>query len=346
MTAIIVSLPPEPWATVVPAALVFPILLWLAARCPPVFAAAGASIVSMTIAWSAIYGLGHFGALATGARVLQTQAIIIVVAFGTTILAALFAERRETEARLAHSKMMLERERANRLMNIDAVTASIVHEVRQPLAAIAANGDAARALLEGPSPNVAESHAAVSDIIIDVRRINDALESTRALFRRFDQVREQIDVNAIAREVLQSVRSELRDHGITAHASLAGEIPLIGGNRNQMHQVLFNLVHNALEAMAATTDRSRELQIRTELRGGAIALAIVDSGPGIHPNRLHDIFDAFETTKPQGMGLGLAICRTIVESHGGQLTASSDGKNGALFQLVLPIKSPFDDAPK
>lgn len=346
MTGIIVLLPPEPWATVIPAALVFPILLWLAARCPPVCAAAGAFIVSMTVALSAIYGLGHFAALSIGARVLQTQAIVLVVAFGTTVLAALFAERREAEARLAHSKMMLERERANRLMNIDAVTASIVHEVRQPLAAIAANGDAACALLERTPPNVAEAHAAVSDAMIEVRRINDALESTRTLFRRFDQAHEKIDFNAIAREVLQSVRSELRDHGITAHTSLTSEIPLITANRSQLHQVLLNLVHNAVEAMAATTDRSRVLQIRTELRGEAIALAMEDSGPGIHPNRLNDIFDAFETTKPQGMGLGLAICRTIVESHGGELTASSDGKNGALFQLVLPIKSSFDDAPR
>ena len=119
----------------VPAALVFPILLWLAARWQPVFSAAGAFIVSMSVALTAIYGLGHFGdsGLSIDARVLQTQAVILVVAFGTAVLAALFAERRESEERLARSNMLLERERENKLMNVQAVIAAIAHEMRQPL---------------------------------------------------------------------------------------------------------------------------------------------------------------------------------------------------------------------
>src|SRR5262249_20767390 len=110
--------------------------------------------------------------------------------------------------------------------------------------------------------------------------------------------------------------------------------------RDQLQQVLFNLVHNAVEAMQATTNRDRLLRLTTKRRPDTIALAVLDSGPGIDPKRLDSIFEAFVTTKERGIGLGLAICRMITERHGGRLTASSDGKSGALFQLILPIQSP------
>ena len=121
------------------------------------------------------------------------------------------------------------------------------------------------------------------------------------------------------------------------------ELPLVDGHRGQLREVIFNLAHNAIEAMDSTTDRSRILRVTTQLHGpDAIAVAVEDTGPGIDPEKLDRIFTAFVTTKSQGMGLGLAICRMIVEQHGGQLTASSDGKNGALFQFVLPIASAAD----
>ena len=163
MTGVIVSLPQELWETVVPAALVFPMLLWLAARSPPVFAAAGAFIVSMTVALTAIYGLGHFGEtnLSISGRTLQSQAIILVVGFGTAVLAALFAERRESEAHLARSNALLQRERDNKLMNLEAMAASISHEVRQPLTGIATNGRAALRFLGHSPANVEEAQSAL-----------------------------------------------------------------------------------------------------------------------------------------------------------------------------------------
>jgi signal transduction histidine kinase len=140
--------------------------------------------------------------------------------------------------------------------------------------------------------------------------------------------------------VLQSLRGEFKDHGVVTRSDLTSELPLVDGNRNQLRQVIFNLLHNALEAMEATTDPSRVLRVKTELRGhDAIVVAVEDSGPGIDPKQLDGIFGAFFTTKPHGMGLGLAICRMIIERHGGQLTASSDGKRGASFQFVLPIET-------
>jgi integral membrane sensor domain MASE1 len=144
MTVVIISLPLRTWETLVPVSWLFPLLFWLAARCRPVFAAAGACIVSITIVWTTVLGIGHFGSatLSVENRNLQAQATILVVALGALILAALFAERRESELRLAHSNAMLERERDNKLMNAQAITAAIAHEVRQPLGAIELNGEA------------------------------------------------------------------------------------------------------------------------------------------------------------------------------------------------------------
>jgi signal transduction histidine kinase len=341
MTGVIVSLPQEPWETVVPGALLFPMLLWLAARCRPVFAAAGAFMVSVTIVWTTIFGIGHFGdtGLPIEDRILQAQAVILVVTLGAFVLAALFSERRESEARLARSNMLLERERDNKLMNLEALTASIAHEVKQPLAAIMANGSAALRFLGNVPPAHDEVRVALNEIISDSHRTSELFDGIRALFRKVDQGRQRIDVNEIMLGALQSLRGEFKDHVVITRSDLASELPLVDGNRNQLQQVIFNLLHNALEAMDATTDSSRVLRVRTELRGrDTIVVGVEDSGPGIDPKQLDGIFGAFFTTKAHGMGLGLAICRMIIERHGGQLTASSDGKRGALFQFVLPIQ--------
>ena len=339
MTGIIISLPQEPWKTVVPSALLFPLLLWLAARFRPVFAAAGAFLVSVTIVWATIFGIGHFGdtGLPIDDRILEAQVLILVVALTAFVLAALFTERRESEARLAHANLLLEHERDNKLMNVEAIAASIAHEIKQPLAAIVMNGGAALQLLGNAPPDHDEVRAALNDIISDSHRTSEVFEGIRALFRKVDQERQLIDMNEIILRVLQSLHGELKDHGVTTRTELMSGLPLVAGNRNQLQQVIFNLVHNALEAMNTTTDRSRVLRVRTEHRGrDAIAVAVEDSGPGIDPKQLDGIFDAFFTTKAHGMGLGLAICRMIIGRHGGQLTVSSDGKRGALFQFVLP----------
>ena len=339
MTGIIISLPQEPWKTVVPSALLFPLLLWLAARFRPVFAAAGAFLVSLTIVWATIFGIGHFGdtGLPIDDRILEAQALVLVVALTAFVLAALFTERRESVARLAHANLLLEHERDNKLMNVEAIAASIAHEIKQPLAAIVMNGGAALQLLGTAPPDHDEVRAALNDMIADSHRTSEVFEGIRALFRKVDHERQQIDMNEIILRVLQSLRGELKDHGVTTRTELMLELPLVEGNRNQLQQVVFNLVHNALEAMNATTDRSRVLRVRTEHCGrDAIAVAVEDSGPGIDPKQLDGIFDAFFTTKAHGMGLGLAICRMIIGRHGGQLTVSSDGKRGALFQFVLP----------
>ena len=338
MTGIIISLPEEPWKTVVPSALLFPLLFWLAARYRPLFAAAGAFIVCLTVVWATTLGIGHFGDAGApfNDRILEAQAIILVVALVAFVLAALFAERREHEAHLAHSNLLLEHERDNKLMNMEAIAASIVHEISQPLTAIVSNSDAALQLLENIPPNYDDVRATLSDIVSDCQRTREMLEGIRGLFRKVDQDRHEIDMNKIVLSVLHLLRGELKGRGVTTRIELTPELPLVVGNRNQLQQVLVNLVRNALEAMATTTDRTRILRVKTELRSrGSIAIAVEDSGPGIDPKKLDGIFDAFSTTKAHGMGLGLAICRMIIQRHGGQITASSDVNRGALFEFVL-----------
>jgi signal transduction histidine kinase len=341
MTGIIVSLPQEPWKTVVPGALLFPMLLWLAVRCRPVFAAAGASAVSFTIVWTTIFGIGHFGdsGLPIDDRILQAQAIILVVTLGAFALAALFSERRESEAHLARSNMLLERERDNKLLNAAAITAAIAHEVRQPLGAIALNGGAALEFLSKAPPDLEEIRAILNDMISAGLRVSEVLQGIRALFGRVDQGRQPINVNEIVLAVLHLLRGELKARGVETRSHVTSELPLVDGHRSQLQEVIFNLVQNALEAMDSTTNRSRVLRVKTELRGrDAIVVAVEDSGPGIDPKQLDSIFDPFVTTKAHGMGLGLPICRMIVERHGGLLSALSDGENGALFQFTLPIR--------
>ena len=340
MTGIIISLPPEPWETVVPGALVFPMLVWLAVRCRPVFAAAGAFMVSFAIVWTTIFGIGHFGdpRLSVEARILQAQAIITVVTLGSFVLAALFAERRESERRLARANAMLEHERVNKLMNIDAVMAAIAHELAQPLTAISVSIDTASRFLGRTPPDLDEVQATLTRMKGAVQWISDVFDSIRSLFRRPPQLQERIELNQIALQVLDSLSRDLRDHEVTVVTELASALPAVNADRRQLQQAIFILINNAIEAMDAVTERPRILRLRTESSGaGAVALAVQDTGPGIDPTQIEKIFDAFVTTKAQGMGLGLAICRMIMERHGGELSASSDGKSGAMFQFVLPI---------
>jgi PAS domain S-box-containing protein len=246
---------------------------------------------------------------------------------------------RRTELALREAIITLESERDNKLMNMEAVTASITHEVRQPLTAIAINGSAVLKFLERVPLDIDRVRAILNQMVDDCHRVSEVFDTIRALFRRIDQKREPTFVNEIVLDVLQSMREQLTDHGVATETELAPELQPVDGHRNQLRQVIFNLIRNAIESMDNTLDRSRVLQVKTKNHGAdAIIVAVEDSGPGIDPSGLESIFDPFITTKPDGMGLGLAICRMIVERHDGKLSALSDGKNGARFQFVLPVR--------
>ena len=172
-----------------------------------------------------------------------------------------------------------------------------------------------------------------------------AVRRVHRLGHDVDPEREPVDLNDVILEVLKSFREEMHENNVIARTELATELPTVEGHRGQLRQVIFNLVNNSLEAMEKATGRRRTLLVRTELKGrDAIAVTVEDSGPGIDPKRLDGIFEAFVTTKSHGMGLGLAICRAIVERHGGQLSAVSDGKHGAKFTFALPIGFSYQES--
>ena len=342
LSGFIIFLPREIWATVVPLALLFPLLLWPAARCRPVFSAAAVFIVAFTIVWTATFGIGIFGDanFPIAERVITAQAGILAVSFCALVLAALFSERRDSEARLVHANTALQRERDNKLMNLEAMVASLSHEVRQPLVTISTNGGAARRFLRHTPPNIDEAQSSLDAMVNASHRASAVFDNIRALFGSADQVREPIDMNKMILGSLRALKGELNDHGVTSRVDLASELPFVMGQRGQLEEVLLNLGRNAIEAMDAIEIGSRALRVRTQLGDrDTIIVVVEDTGPGIASEKLGIIFDAFITTKPKGMGLGLAICRMIVERHGGQLSATSDGKNGASFEFVLPIKS-------
>jgi signal transduction histidine kinase len=342
MTGIVLSLPEEPWKTVLPAAVLFPALLWLAARCRPVFAAAGAFIVSLAVVWTTTFGVGHFGDPRASAfdRLLQAQAIILVVTIGTYVLSALFAERRASAALLANSNTQLERERDSKLLNIEAALAWIAHEMSQPITGIATNSGAALRFLEIAPPDERRAKAALGRITDQTARLGEILDGVRSVFRSAKTAPTAIDVNELILRALDSFREELAHHGVIVRSELTLDLPIVEGNRSQLLQVISNFVRNALEAMAATKDRPRELRLRTDFQGDdAVTITVEDSGPGIDPAQLDKVFGVFFTTKVHGMGLGLAICRLIVERHGGRITASSDGESGAQFNVTLPASS-------
>jgi len=339
MTAVIISLSQERWETVVPIAWLSPMLLWLAARCRPVFAAAGAFIVSVTIVCTTVFSIGHFGdpSLSIDDRILGAQASILVVALSAYILAALFAERRDSESRLTSSNMMLERERSNKLMNLEAMAGSISHEIKQPLTGITLSGSALARYLKDTPPKLEKARSAAEKMIAGGHRVGQILDDIRNLFGKSEREPGPVNMNDLALEALRALDGGLKNHNIVTRTHLRPELPPIMGHSGQLQQVIVNLIQNAIDAMNSVDSDRRVLQVRTEHSGGdTISITVEDTGQGIDPKKSDEMFGAFFTTKPHGMGLGLAICRMIVERHDGKLSVTSANPHGAAFRITLP----------
>jgi signal transduction histidine kinase len=259
----------------------------------------------------------------------------------SVVLIVVLAETTWLYARLARSNALLHRERNNKLMNMEAMAASIAHEVSQPLGAISINGSAALRFLGRTPPDLGEVESAVKRTIGASLRAGQVLDNLRALFGRAELKRERLDVNNLTREVLRFLESDIESRGIEIRVELASGLPPVMGHKGQLQEVIINLLHNAIEAMDSV-DGQRMLRIRTELNAGdTISVAVEDTGPGLGSEETNSIFEAFVTTKSHGMGLGLAICRMIVERHGGQMSASPADPRGAIFRITLPqIKLP------
>ena len=240
----------------------------------------------------------------------------------------------EEAARTAQSELA----QVARLTAMGEMSASIAHEINQPLAAIVANGNAGLRWLANAAPDLDEVRATLKRIVNDGHRAGKVISGVRTLFKKNAQARGPIDVNDLVREVLSLVQGELESRRVTVETEL-GQLPPVIADRTQLQQVILNLITNALDAMAAIDDRPRVLRLRSErCEPGKIMVTVHDSGPGIEKKNIHRIFEPFFTTKSNGTGMGLSICRSVVESHGGQLMASHGHPYGAVFQIVLPIQ--------
>jgi C4-dicarboxylate-specific signal transduction histidine kinase len=249
----------------------------------------------------------------------------------------------EDALRTAHTELA----RASTLTTMGQLAASIAHELRQPLAAISMNGSATLRWLKRSTPDLAEATDAATRIVQDAHRADEVIRGLRAVMGQSALQREAINATDAIEHVLQLVRGELRRNDVTVQLDLAPALAPVLGDRVQLQQVLLNLIMNAIEAMAPVSERPKSLIIRTEGgEAGKVVVTIDDTGPGLEPTTVERIFDPFFTTKPNGLGMGLSICRSIVEAHGGHLWASPRSPHGTTFRFSVPtIRPPLDDVP-
>jgi signal transduction histidine kinase len=228
--------------------------------------------------------------------------------------------------------------RATRLTVMGELSASIAHEINQPLSAIITNGRACERFLDFSSPDLDEVKDAVGEIVRDGKRASEVLSRIRAMSKNSAPERGPVDVNLAIAEVLALTRDELHRHRISVMTELHSNLPVTMADRVQLQQVVLNLVMNGIDAMRTVTGRRRNLTVRSQLSDqGNIVVNVADSGIGLDPRNRDRIFDSFFTTKPEGMGMGLAISNTIIQAHHGQLWAESGTPFGAVFGFTLPL---------
>jgi signal transduction histidine kinase len=225
-----------------------------------------------------------------------------------------------------------------RIVARNEIAASFAHEVYQPLSAIVVNASAGLRWLERPTPNLDEVRATLKRIVNDGRHASEVIAGIRSMFTRDVQQRPPQDINELILAVLTIVRGELEAQRVSICAELFDELPQVRANQAQLCQVFVNLITNAVDAMSTVVDRPRILRIKTELHQfDYLLVEVEDSGIGIDQQNIHRIFDAFFTTKSHGMGMGLSICRSIIESHGGRLSVFAGQSHGSTFHVLLPI---------
>jgi signal transduction histidine kinase len=254
----------------------------------------------------------------------------------TLVLAVLLSETALLYARLARSVMAESREREARLMTMDVLSASIAHEMSQPLASIVTNADAAARWMGRPTPDLDEVKASLGQIRDSAYRARDLIGSIRAMIKRDARNRLPLDINDLVREIVALMERELQRNRISVELELDEHLPTVQADHVQLQQVLINLITNGLEAMAGNR-RARILRVKSAIQEpDSVLISVADTGTGIDPEIVDRIFNPLFTTKSNGMGMGLSICRSIIEGHGGRLWASAGAEGGSVFQFVLP----------
>lgn len=254
-----------------------------------------------------------------------------------TVLLVLLADTTAVYARLAQSVAAEQRTRQNRLTAMEALSASIAHEINQPLASIVTNADAGLRWLGKAEPRIDKVDASLQAIVSDGHRASKIVSGIRTMFMKGAQERGPVDLGAVITDVAAAAADEAKLAGVSLDIQLDPRTPVVIGNSVQLRHVVWNLVENSLDAMKAAGDRPRELCIRTwRIADGEVEITVQDTGCGLAPGTESQIFDPFFSSKPGGMGMGLMFCRAVVEAHGGRLWASPNTPRGAIFHVRLP----------
>jgi signal transduction histidine kinase len=267
----------------------------------------------------------------------QIMAIAGVLLAQMSLIFALFLERRRRLRAEARARQQLsELAHMNRSATAGELTASIAHEVRQPLTAIATNGNAALRWLRKATPDLDQTGAALERIVNAAHRASDVVSTIRLMFKKGGQEMETLAINTVIKEVLDLLRTDFVRRRILVQTHLQSGLPPILGRRVQLQQVILNLCINAADAMSSVSDRDPVLKVMSERQPSGLLIIIEDSGPGVEPEHMERIFEPFYTTKSHGMGMGLSICRSIIEEHGGRLFATLGRSRGLTMQISLP----------
>jgi len=280
------------------------------------------------------FSVGFYAGKVCG--VLSGSLVLFVLLYEITRLYALM--HRESERR--YRELQRELAHANRVATMGQLTASIAHEVNQPIATTVTNAHAALRWLDAQPPDVEEARQALHRIVNDGNRAGDVIGRIRELIKKAPRRKDKVDINAAIREVLELIRGEAIKNGASVQMQLADGLPFIEGDRVELQQVILNVLINAIEAMSGVSDGVRELAVSTgKTDSGCLLVAVRDSGPGFAPQSAEHVFAPFYTTKPTGLGMGLSICRSIIEAHGGRLWATANLPRGAVVQFTVPVHS-------
>jgi len=260
--------------------------------------------------------------------------IELVTDFAAETAIALEITRRERQLREVQTELA----HANRVATMGQLTASIAHELKQPLAAARTDAGAALRWLDKTPPDLAEVRDALAGIVSATDRAGDVVNRIGALMRKAPPRKEVLDLNEAILEVITLTHSEATKTGVTVRAELAPCLPRIHVDRVQLQQVMLNLIVNGIEAINDVADDQRDLLITTEATEDGVRVGVRDTGPGVSPEKFELLFEPFYTTKPNGMGMGLSICRSIIQAHGGRLWATGHASQGAFFQFTIPAR--------
>ena len=259
------------------------------------------------------------------------------VAFNAMLAELAEAHEREAAEQARTAAMQAELARVSRVTSMGEMAASIAHEINQPLAAVVTNASAGLRWLNGQPPDLDEVRSALKRIVKDGERGSNVLASIRGMLKKGTQEKTALNINESIRDVITLSQGALKKGGVSVQAELADSLPSVLADRVQLQQVFLNLIMNAAEAMAAISDRPRVLRVRSERHDTGIFVSVEDTGTGIDPKDMGRLFETFFTTKPEGMGMGLSICRSIIESHGGRIEVSPAEPCGSVFRVFLPI---------